>query len=114
MVTEPFEARVAAMKRWFDKKGQEGAPYARLVAHTKCKGEDHLVAELARIEKRGGEGVMLRQPGSRYVGARYLAGLSVFNAETMSRVRVSACECVDHTSSRRATDCDTDRARCSR
>jgi hypothetical protein len=72
MLTEPFEARMAAIKRWFDKKGDEGAPYARMVVHTKCKGEDHLVAELARIEKRGGEGVMLRQPGSRYVGARYL------------------------------------------
>lgn len=70
MLTEPFEARMAAIKRWFDKKGDEGAPYARMVVHTKCKGEDHLVAELARIEKRGGEGVMLRQPGSRYVGAR--------------------------------------------
>jgi DNA ligase-1 len=72
MLTEPFEARMAAIKRWFDKKGDEGAPYARMVVHTKCKGEDHLVAELARIEKRGGEGVMLRQPGSRYVGARYI------------------------------------------
>lgn len=70
MVTEPFEKRVAAIKRWYEKKGQEGAPYVRIVEHTKCKGEAHLNAELKKVEKLGGEGIMLRQPGSLYVGAR--------------------------------------------
>jgi DNA ligase-1 len=101
MLTEPFEARMAAIKRWFDKKGDEGAPYARMVVHTKCKGEDHLVAELARIEKRGGEGVMLRQPGSRYVGARYLPHACPY-------IHARLVPQTQHTQH------PTDRARCSR
>jgi len=66
-VKDTFEARMKAIKKWFDKKN---VPYARVVVHTKCKGEDHLHAELSKIEKKGGEGLMLRQPGSFYVGAR--------------------------------------------
>jgi DNA ligase-1 len=38
--------------------------------HSMCQGRDHLIAELAAIEALGGEGVMLRQPGSRYELAR--------------------------------------------
>lgn len=35
-----------------------------------CQGHDDLIAELCRIERAGGEGVMLRQPGSRYDAKR--------------------------------------------
>ena len=34
--------------------------------HQLCRGVDHLQAELQRVEALGGEGLMLRQPGSMY------------------------------------------------
>lgn len=45
----------------------QGKP-AFAVPHTQelCKGLDHLRAELARVESLGGEGLMLRRPGSVY------------------------------------------------
>lgn len=41
-----------------------------MVGIEKCKGRDHLKKMLAEVEKVGGEGLMLRQPGSSYVHAR--------------------------------------------
>lgn len=38
--------------------------------HIACRGTDHLKQELARIEGLGGEGLMLRQPRSRYEAGR--------------------------------------------
>jgi DNA ligase-1 len=49
-----------------------------------CTGADALRAELARVEALGGEGLMLRQPGSRYVAGRSTTLLKVksfFDAE---------------------------------
>lgn len=40
--------------------------YALAHEHVLCTDLDHLRRELARIESLGGEGLMLRQPGSRY------------------------------------------------
>ena len=45
--------------------------------HAICTGLDHLRAELARIEALGGEGLMLRQPESRYEVGRSLTLLKV-------------------------------------
>jgi len=45
-------------------------PYASIHPHTRCRGIDHLKAELARVEALGAEGLMLRQPGSLYVVGR--------------------------------------------
>lgn len=42
------------------------SPHARLVEHTRCRGIDHLRDELSRIEALGGEGLMMRKPGSKY------------------------------------------------
>jgi DNA ligase-1 len=39
-------------------------------AHQPCGGIEALRAELARVEALGGEGLMLREPGSRYVARR--------------------------------------------
>jgi DNA ligase 1 len=44
--------------------------YASLLAQTLCNSMEHLQAELARIEALGGEGLMLREPGSRYAVGR--------------------------------------------
>jgi DNA ligase-1 len=45
-------------------------PFARAHPHRLCRGIDHLKHELARVEALGGEGLMLRQPGSRYMAGR--------------------------------------------
>jgi DNA ligase-1 len=39
-------------------------------AHELCRGVDHLREELRRVESLGGEGLMLRQPGSKYHAGR--------------------------------------------
>lgn len=44
--------------------------YAAVVGIEKCKGRDHLKKVLEQVEKVGGEGLMLRQPGSAYVHSR--------------------------------------------
>ncbi len=38
--------------------------------HERCNGTEHLRAELARVEGLGGEGLMVRQPKSRYEAGR--------------------------------------------
>ncbi len=62
-IAEPFERRMAAVAEWL---GAGQPPFALALAQTACRNRDHLSGELARIEKLGGEGVMLRQPGSLY------------------------------------------------
>ncbi|MDA1017649.1 MAG: DNA ligase, partial [Planctomycetota bacterium] len=45
--------------------------------HALCTGTEHLKQELARIESLGGEGLMLRQPGSNYQAGRSFTLLKV-------------------------------------
>ncbi len=40
--------------------------FARVLHQERCRGLQHLREELVRITSLGGEGLMLRQPGSRY------------------------------------------------
>jgi len=42
-------------------------PHAVAVGMKECKGTEHLLQELKTVEKAGGEGLMLRKPGSNYV-----------------------------------------------
>lgn len=63
----PFEDRIAFMMEHF---GEGRHPYARALEQVVCNGTDHLRAELARVEALGGEGLMLRQPGSKYESGR--------------------------------------------
>lgn len=58
----PFEDRIASLKTQFKKR----LAYAQLLEHSLCKSIEHLKAELARVEALGGEGLMVRQPGSKY------------------------------------------------
>lgn len=51
--------------------------YARVHPHDRCKGIDHLKSELARVESLGGEGLMLRKPGSLYEAGRSTTLLKV-------------------------------------
>lgn len=62
-----FEERLAFLK---DALAKGAAKFARQHAHARCQSLEALKAELARIEALGGEGLMLRQPGSKYVTGR--------------------------------------------
>jgi DNA ligase-1 len=42
------------------------AQHVQLHSQVQCRGVEHLREELARVEALGGEGLMLRQPGSKY------------------------------------------------
>ncbi len=63
----PFEDRFAFVR---DHADQRRPPHFRAHEHAACAGLDHLRAELARVEALGGEGLMVRQPGSRYEAGR--------------------------------------------
>ncbi len=63
----PFEERLAYCERYVE---DVAPPYTEWLPHEPCRGVDHLRQELARVEGLGGEGLMLRQPGSRYEAGR--------------------------------------------
>jgi DNA ligase-1 len=71
-VAGPFEERVG----WLHAVAGSH-PSVQVVAHRACEGVDDLRAELARVEALGGEGLMLRQPGSAYVVGRSTTLLKV-------------------------------------
>ena len=52
-------------------------PYARLHEQSRCRGLPQLREELARVESLGGEGLMLRQPGSAYEAGRSFTLLKI-------------------------------------
>ena len=66
-VVGPFEDRIAYLKvqiaTW-------NATYTSLLDQQLCTSVEQLRTELARVEQLGGEGLMLRQPGSQYVAGR--------------------------------------------
>jgi DNA ligase-1 len=65
----PFEDRMAALQSLF---APDRTPYARALEQERCQGLDHLRKELDRVEQLGGEGLMMRRPGSTYeVGRSY-------------------------------------------
>jgi DNA ligase-1 len=73
-VAGAFEERVAHAKRLL---GGATSPHARALDHVECTGIAHLQAELARVESLGGEGLMLRRPGSLYEVGRSSSLLKV-------------------------------------
>jgi len=74
--TTVFEDRVAFVK---DSLSSSKSKYARPHDHQLCKDLECLRAELARIESLGGEGLMLRQPASKYVAGRSWTLLKIKN-----------------------------------
>src|SRR5262249_3263238 len=52
-------------------------PYVTAHTHERCRSLPHLRQELARVEALGGEGLMLRRPGSRYEAGRSSSLLKV-------------------------------------
>lgn len=73
-VARPFEERLAAAR---DRLSPKVTPFARALDHTVCRDRNHLATELARIEALGGEGLILRQPGSFYIPSRSATLLKV-------------------------------------
>jgi DNA ligase-1 len=58
----PFEQRMQFLRATV----LEGNRFVRLVAQERCQGAAQLLAERDRVVRQGGEGLMLRQPGSFY------------------------------------------------
>jgi DNA ligase-1 len=62
-----FEQRLAHVQRLLARHSQ---PIIRPHSHVRCTGREHLLDCLGRIASLGGEGVMLRRPGSLYEPSR--------------------------------------------
>jgi DNA ligase len=73
-IKDPFEQRLEFLADTFQRKK---TPYADAHTHDRCRDIDHLRTELARVEAIGGEGLMLRQPGSLYEVGRSATLLKV-------------------------------------
>lgn len=58
-----FEDRLAHAKTILD---VGTCKYVRVLEQERCVDHEHLKRELARVEALGGEGLMMRKPGSRY------------------------------------------------
>jgi DNA ligase-1 len=71
---EPFERRWSYL---LDCLQEHQPPFAEAHLHERCHGADHLKEKLDRIELLGGEGLMLRQPGSLYEVGRSATLLKV-------------------------------------
>jgi DNA ligase-1 len=69
-----FEDRLAFLG---ESLAKGAAKFVRQHPHERCKSLEALRAELTRIESLGGEGLMLRQPGSKYVAGRSATLLKV-------------------------------------
>ncbi len=73
-VNDVFEARMAFVQQCLD----EAQPrYARPHEQERCRSSEHLREELLRVEQGGGEGLMLRQPNSKYEAGRSFTLLKV-------------------------------------
>lgn len=70
-----FEERLAFVNECLPQR----LHYAKAHAHVPCQGVAHLRQELSRLENLGGEGLMLRQAGSRYESGRSATLLKVKN-----------------------------------
>ena len=70
----PFEQRIRHCRDYF---GECFCPYANVLPQYVCRGADHLRLELEDMERIGGEGLMLRQPGSDYESGRSATLLKV-------------------------------------
>ncbi|KAJ3178142.1 hypothetical protein HK101_010152 [Irineochytrium annulatum] len=70
----PFEKRLEKISEQFQKTP---VPHVRLVSHEKCKSVTHVHALLKKVEAKGGEGLMLREPRSRYEHRRSSSLLKV-------------------------------------
>ena len=73
-IDEIFEVRIGVIKKFFT-----SFPDPRVVVldQVACTGREHLIHDLDTIIKIGGEGIILRQPNSKYTAGRSAAILKV-------------------------------------
>jgi DNA ligase-1 len=69
-----FEERIAHLEATLPALKLE---WVRIHSHAPCSGTPHLKEELARVEALGGEGLMMRRPGSKYEVGRSSSLLKV-------------------------------------
>ncbi|KAF9020124.1 DNA ligase/mRNA capping enzyme [Hymenopellis radicata] len=74
---EPFEKRIKHLERLFGEEGPYESDKVKVVEHIAAKSREHVLEELKKVETLGGEGLMLRKPGSRYEGRRSATLLKV-------------------------------------
>jgi len=70
MSSFPFEKRLEHLQSLFGPSGSHVCAHVVLVEHEKAKDRQHVLDKLKEIEELGGEGLMLRKPGSVYEGTR--------------------------------------------
>ncbi|KAJ3997621.1 hypothetical protein F5050DRAFT_1670921 [Lentinula boryana] len=69
--TQPFEARMERLKKLFAPGiGSHASDNVLVVEQEKAKSRQHVLDKLKEVESLGGEGLMLRMPGSLYEGKR--------------------------------------------
>ena len=73
-INEPFERRVKYVR---EALAEQKSEYAVPLPHYACRDREHLQTELNRIAALGGEGLMLREPGSFYEARRSATLLKV-------------------------------------
>ena len=73
-VDDVFERRMDTLREIVAK---QASSFIRALEHIRCRSLDHLREELDRVEAIGGEGLMMRQPDSRYQAGRSATLLKV-------------------------------------
>jgi DNA ligase-1 len=66
-LAQPFEQRIQSVTELIQVHQPQNT---QVLGQTVCRDRNHLDEELARVEALGGEGLMLRRPGSLYVPRR--------------------------------------------
>ena len=84
-----FEARLNMAREWF---AQNPSEYAFVIDHKPVKSREHLKKELKRIEKLGGEALILRKSGSLYTNGRSADVLKVKSYYDMEAVVIEYIE----------------------
>ncbi|MGB3209400.1 MAG: DNA ligase [Desulforhopalus sp.] len=71
-----FSERIAKAREWFTAHPSE---YAFVIAQTRVRDQIQLHQELERIERLGGEGLIVRKPDAKYITGRSMEILKVKN-----------------------------------
>ncbi|KAJ3393649.1 hypothetical protein HDU84_001424 [Entophlyctis sp. JEL0112] len=66
-----FEDRLAKLLALYPSNSSDNSKsHVKIVEQERCKGRQHVLDKLKEVETTGGEGLMLREPQSLYVGKR--------------------------------------------
>lgn len=72
-----FEQRIDKLQALFGPDGSHADPAIVVVDHETAIDRDHVIEKLKEVESLGGEGLMLRKPGSVYEGRRSASLLKI-------------------------------------